>query len=154
MYTIFVNMIIKESIVIDAPVKTVWQVLTEVENWPDWNTVCRECRLEEGDALEEGACLSFELSPLVFPLRIAPVIEAYEEGKKLTWAGSKWGIHARHTFSFSPLDGGCRLESREVFSGILLWAARLTGVPNRLHGLTRRLLSAIKAEAEARGGSS
>lgn len=147
-------MVIKESIVIDAPVKTVWQVFTEVENWSEWNTVCRECRLEDGDAMEEGACLSFELTPLLLPLRIAPVIETYEAGKEITWSGSKWGIHARHTFVFSPVNGGTRLESREVFSGALFWAARLTGMPGRLHELTSRLLSAIKAEAEARNGAS
>ncbi len=145
-------MIIKEAVTIDAPVKTVWQVFTEIESWSDWNTVCRECRLEDADAMGEGACISFELSPLLFPLRIAPVIEAYEEEKEVTWSGSKWGIHARHTFSFFPVDDGTRLDSLESFSGPMLWPARLSGMHRRLHGLTRRLLSAIKAEAEARHG--
>jgi len=141
---------IKESITIYAPVKTVWQVFTKLERWDDWNTVCQECRLEDGDVMEEGACISFELRPLLFPLRIKPVIEVYKAEESVTWSGSKWGIHARHTFSFYPVNGRTRLESLESFSGPLLWAATLTGVHRRLHDLTRRLLWAIKAEAEAR----
>lgn len=145
-------MIIKEAITIRAPKETVWQVFTEIENWPDWNTVCRECRLEDAETMEEGASISFELSPLVFPLRIAPVIETFEEGREVTWVGAKWGLRARHTFLFSKIDEGTRLESRESFSGPMLWAARLTLMHRRLHGLTRRLLAAIKTEAEARAG--
>lgn len=143
---------IAESITIDAPVKIVWQVFTEIEHWDDWNTVCRECRLEEGGAMEEGACISFELTPLLFPLRIAPVIEEAKEEASVTWSGARWGIHARHTFTFIPLNGRTRLESLESFSGPLLWVARVTGVNRRLHMLTRRLLKAIKAAAEERAG--
>lgn len=143
-------MLIKETILIKAPLETVWDVFTDIDNWDRWNTVCRECRFEDGAILKEGACISFELNPLIFSLRIAPVIETYEEGKTITWAGTKWGIHARHTFTFENFDSGTSLESVEEFSGLMLWGAKLIGMPGRLHELARRMMSAIKAEAESR----
>jgi len=143
---------IRETILIRAPVETVWRVFTDIENWQMWNTVCRDCRLEEGSALEEGACISFSLSALIFPLRIAPVVEARRENKTIVWSGGKWGIHARHAFLFRHAgDNGkwTELESIEAFSGPLLWAARIAGMHRRLHRLTLKLLEAIRQEAEA-----
>ncbi len=146
---------IRETIRIRAPVATVWRVFTDIENWETWNTVCRECRLEEGRALEKGACISFSLSPLIFPLRIAPVVEARRENETIVWSGGKWGVRARHAFFFRKADENGKwteLESIEAFSGPLLWAARLAGLHRRLHRLTLQLLEAIRKEAEALAG--
>lgn len=142
---------IRETILIRAAVSTVWQVFTDIENWETWNTVCRACRLEEGSALEQGACISFSLSPLIFPLRIASVVEERRENETIVWSGGKWGIHARHAFFFRKAEEGrwTELESIEVFSGPLLWAARLTGMHRRLHRLTLQLLEAVREESEA-----
>jgi len=144
------TMIIREIITIQAPLETVWDVFATVENWSDWNPVCQECRFESGDCLAAGASLSFELSPLIFPIRIAPTVTEYEKGRSVTWAGSKWGIHAEHTFNFEPGPQGVSLESMERFSGPMLLPARLIGIPKRLHKLTRHLIAAIKTAAESR----
>lgn len=146
---------IRETILIRSPVVTVWRVFTDIENWQTWNTICRDCRMEEGSALEKGACISFSLSPLIFPLRIAPVVEDRRENKTIVWSGGKWGIHARHAFFFRKAgDEGkwTELESIETFSGPLLWAARLSGMHRRLHRLTLELLEAIRKAAESSAG--
>lgn len=143
-------MIIKESILIRSPLETVWAVFSDIDNWAAWNPVCRECRFEQGTAIQEGACISFALNPLVVPMRIAPVVNRCIPGKMVTWAGRKWGIHAEHTFRFQHTGGETLLESEEVFSGPMLLPARLLGVPGRLHALTRDMLAAVKKEAEAR----
>ena len=143
-------MIIRETVVIDAPIETVWEVFAEIEHWADWNPVCRECRFETGDAITKGACISFELNPLVLPMRIAPVVTDCNPGRSVTWTGEKWGVHAAHTFNFEPAESQVRLESVETFSGFMLWPARLIGVPKRLHELTRQLLFAIKTASENR----
>jgi len=143
-------MIIRETVVIDAPIETVWEVFAEIEHWADWNPVCRECRFETGDTVAEGACISFELNPLVLPMRIAPVVTDCNPGRSVTWTGEKWGVHAAHTFNFEPAESQVRLESVETFSGFMLWPARLIGVPKRLHELTRQLLFAIKTASENR----
>ena len=144
-------MILHEAVVIHAPLETVWDVFSSVEHWKKWNPVCRECRLETGDAaMRAGACISFELRPLLIPMRIAPVVTTCEAGRRIIWSGSKWGIHARHTFNFEETADGVKLESIEAFSGPMLWPARLIGIPRRLRQLTGQLLDAVKHTAEAR----
>jgi hypothetical protein len=110
--------------------------------------VCRECRFEAGSAFVKGACISFELRPLILPMRIAPKVTHCEPGKKVVWKGSCLGIHAVHEFYFIEKSGGVELASIENFSGPLLIFARMIRLPSRLHALTIRLLSAIKDAAE------
>jgi len=144
-------MILREVVVIHAPLETVWEVFSSVEQWQQWNPVCRECRFETGDsAMTAGTCISFELRPLLIPMRIAPVVTTCEAGRQIIWNGSKWGIHARHTFNFEETGDGVRLESIEAFSGPMLWPARLIGIPGRLRQLTCQLLDAVKQTAETR----
>ena len=143
-------MIIQESVTISAPVEIVWEVFTRVENWSDWNPVCRECRLDTGDRLAAGTCLSFEINPLGLPMRIAPEVKMYEKARRVTWAGSKWGIHAEHAFYFKTVGEKVRVDSIETFSGPMLLPAKLIGIPGRLHKLTRQLLEAMQTAAESR----
>ncbi|MCF8104409.1 MAG: SRPBCC family protein [Desulfohalobiaceae bacterium] len=145
-----IAVIIRETVLIPAPMEIVWDVFSRVENWSEWNPVCRQCRLEAGDCLAAGSCLSFELKPLLFPIRIAPVVIDYEKGRLVTWVGAKWGVQARHSFYFEPSGDYVRIESIEIFSGPMLPVARFFGIPRRLHKLTRHLLAAIQATAETR----
>ncbi|MEZ4604265.1 MAG: hypothetical protein R2861_12965 [Desulfobacterales bacterium] len=61
-------------------------------NWDGWNPVCRECRFEAGNHLVEGACISFELRPLILPMRIAPTVDFSRPGKKVVWSSSRQGF--------------------------------------------------------------
>jgi hypothetical protein len=143
-------MIISTSIQINAPLSTVWDVFTDIGNWKEWNPVCRECRLEEGEAMACGACFSFELNPMILSIRIKAVVEQFEPGKTVVWSGSRLGIDARHTFTFIDHQTHVVLKSEEIFSGPLLFLARLIGIPSRLHQLSDRLLESIKQQAESR----
>lgn len=140
---------IEAVIQINASLQRVWDVFSDIGNWKDWNPVCRECRFEEGSALVKGACISFELNPImVVAIRIAPVVTHCEPGKKVVWTGDRLGIYAEHEFYFTENEAGVELKSIEHFSGPMLVLAKLLFLPSRLHGMTIRLLDAIKKEAE------
>jgi hypothetical protein len=143
-------MIIAASIMIDAAPETVWEVFSDIGGWAEWNPVCRNCHLIEGDRVENGACLSFAVAPFLLPLRISPAITECRPGRQVTWKGAKWGIRAEHTFRFVEIGDKTRLESIESFSGPMLPAAKLAGIPRRLHILTEKLLQAVKQAAEER----
>ncbi|MBS3754401.1 MAG: SRPBCC family protein [Desulfobacterales bacterium] len=143
-------MIIRESVTISAPMEIVWDVFSRVENWSDWNPVCRECRLDTGDRLSAGTCLSFTIKPMGFPIRISPAVKVYEKARRVSWAGSKWGLHAEHAFYFKPAGKKVRVESIEIFSGPMLLPAKFIGIPGRLHKLTRQLLAAMQTASESR----
>jgi len=143
-------MIIKASVRINAPLQTVWEVFSDIENWKQWNPVCRECRFEAGHSLGRGACISFSLNPMVLPIRIAPEVTHCEPGKKVVWKGGRLGINAEHEFLFEEIDGGVVIKSTEFFKGPMLVFARLMFLPARLHSLSLQLLDAIKEQSEAR----
>ncbi len=140
---------IEAAIQINAHLQRVWDVFSDIANWDDWNPVCRECRFEAGKSLVKGACISFELNPIVLPIRIAPVVTQCEPGKKVVWTGGRLGIYAAHEFYFEENKAGVELRSIEHFKGPMLIVARLMFLPSRLHALTIRLLDAIKKEAES-----
>jgi hypothetical protein len=144
-------MIISASIEIYAPMNVVWEVFADIRQWREWNPVCTECRFESGKSMQAGACISFTLKPLLVPIRIAPVVNFMERGRKVVWSGGRFGIHAEHTFIFKQTDiPSVTIDSTEVFSGFMLFPAKIFGLPARLHSLSVRLLEAIKAEAELR----
>lgn len=144
-------MIIEESIDIHAPLAVVWRVFSRMEDWEHWNTVCENCCLIEGDEMAPGTCFTFTLRPYRIPLKIAPKIVTCEPAKEVVWAGSRLGVHAEHRFTFEERDGRVILTSVENFHGLMLWISRLIFVPAKLHHLTRKLLLAIKSQAESCG---
>lgn len=144
-------MIIKEDIVIRAPLPVVWRVFSEMEDWENWNTVCEDCCLIEGDEMSAGTCFSFTLRPYRIPLKITPRITRCDPGREVVWAGSRLGVHAEHRFIFAEEDGGVRLTSIEAFHGFMFWISRIFFIPTKLHRLTQQLLRAIRQRAEACG---
>jgi len=143
-------MVIEEEISISAPLPLVWQVFSGFENWDDWTSACQMCHYQEGSEMVSGACVSFVVKPVVFPVRVAPRITRCDPGREVVWEGGRLGIHAVHTWRFREEKGKTMLFSSERFSGPLLWLGKLISVHVRLHALTRELLMGIKREAEAR----
>ncbi len=143
-------MVIEEKVSINAPLAVVWQVFSGFEGWNDWTSACELCHFQEGKEMASGACVSFVVRPLVFPVRVAPRIAKCEPGREVVWEGGRLGIHAVHAWRFHEENGKTLLLSSERFSGPLLWFGKLILVPSRLHALTRELLAGIKREAEAR----
>ncbi|MFP4350556.1 MAG: SRPBCC domain-containing protein, partial [Desulfococcaceae bacterium] len=142
-------MVIQEAIDIHAPLPVVWRVFSEMEDWESWNTVCENCCLIEGDEMALGTCFRFTLRPYRIPIQIAPKIVKCDPGKEVIWAGSRWGVHAEHSFTFEEKDGKVILTSIEAFGGPMFWASWLALIPIRLHRLTRQMLKAVKTKAES-----
>jgi hypothetical protein len=143
------KMIIRAEAFIRAPLAVVWRVFSHLEEWREWNTACNSCRLVEGDEFAEGACFSFVVKPLIFPVRVKPRVVSCEPAREVVWAGERFGIRAVHTWRFRESAGGVVLESAETFTGGLLALGRLVGVPRQLHRLTVRMLDQIRRHSEA-----
>ena len=142
-------MVIQESIEIYAPMDTVWQVFSAMEDWHSWNTVCENCCLIRGDKMAEDTCFTFEMRPYYLPIKVAPKITKCDPGKEVIWEGSRFGVHAVHRFTFEEKQDAVVLTSIEKFEGAILWLSKLIFIPSRLHRLTRKLITAIKHRAES-----
>ena len=144
-------MIIQAEVAIRAPLPVVWQVFSHLEEWKEWNTACNSCRFTAGDELTEGACFTFVVKPIIFPVRVEPRVVSCEPGREVVWEGERLGIRAVHTWRFEEHPEGVVLKSVETFKGPLLALGRLVGVPGRLHRLTVQMLDQIRLQAEACG---
>lgn len=142
-------MIIRTHITIAAPREVVWEIFSDMENWRDWNAVCRKCRYESGSTMAVDSCFSFSIKPLFFPLRVSPRIIRCQPGHEIVWQGGRFGIQAEHLFQFNPVQAGIQIVSEERFKGFLLPALKILGVPRRLHRLTESFLHALKQQAES-----
>ena len=141
-------MIIIESILIDAPVKKVWNIFTDLTCWKDWSTVISNVSYE-ADRLTEGKSFKFCIRPFSFPVHIEPVVEKIVPGQSILWSGAKHGIAASHEFTFAEQKGKTLLTSREIFK--LNWMKRLFfHIPKkRLHKLSVLMLQDLKYASES-----
>jgi hypothetical protein len=106
------------SVAIDVPAAPdiVWQVLTDVEAYPQWNTLLSV----DGD-LVVGARPAVRLSiPGLPTVPISPEISAVDPERALRWRSRLFGVEADHAFLLEPLDdGGTRFVQTEEFSGAI-----------------------------------
>ncbi|WP_380676293.1 SRPBCC family protein [Salinigranum sp. GCM10025319] len=104
---------------IDAPPEAVWDVLTDLASYEEWNP---NVTFAAG-ALEVGADVDLRVQPTRGRERsiTATVTEVTPE-RTLQWvgtAGGRWLFEGRHTFELRPLDGGrTRFVNRERVRGL------------------------------------
>jgi hypothetical protein len=137
------------AVYIDAPPETVWRVLTDFEDYPEWNPFLRVL----GRA-NEGAHLSVELRP---PGRrtvtFRPTVTRVERGREFRWLGHLGvpGLYdGEHRFRVEADGDGTRFTQSERFDGLLV------GVVNRWLGMGpateagfEAMNDALKTRAEA-----
>jgi len=111
---------IQTSIVIDAPAKIVWQILTNFDSYSKWNPfiIKSEGHLKKGGILNNTIQLEGQKAQT-----FNPVILQVEEEKSFKWMGSlfvKGLFDGEHYFELEAIDSHqTRLIHGEQFSGIL-----------------------------------
>jgi hypothetical protein len=136
------------QLLIDAPVATVWRVLTDFDAYPEWNP-----GLSFRDTPVEGATVRLAVK-LLGPSFTTPVtIEAIEPERMLRWRGGPALLMSgTHYFELRP-EGPNRTEliHGEQFSGLalpLLWPL----LRGRLNAFYWRINTALKLRAEQAAG--
>jgi len=109
-----------EMIDIAAPAAVVWQILTDLDKYGEWNPFCVHCT----STLEMGAAVNMSLVDYVNPGRLMPNVEyvcAFEPGKRLSWQmpwTEQWPYPARRDQILESLGAAsCRYHSTEAFLG-------------------------------------
>jgi uncharacterized membrane protein len=132
------------TVEIDAAPDRVWEVMADVERWPEWTeTVTSVTRLDEGPLIA-GSRARVE-QPKLPPAEY--VVTELLRGRSFTWVARSPGVRttARHDLEALP-DGGTRVRLGVVQAGPL---GRVMG---RLFfkGLTDRYLAVEAAGLKAR----
>jgi hypothetical protein len=105
---------------IAAPPQRVWQVLTELAAYPEWNPFV----VHATGTTEVGNRLTLRLQPAVGrQTTVRPTVTAARAGAELRWLG-RLGmpgiLDADHHFVLEPDGDGTRLVQQEHFGGLLV----------------------------------
>lgn len=140
---------LQTEITIDATPQTVWGVLTNLDQYPDWNPFV----VSSEGAVEVGAKL---VNRMVAPggraMTIKPTVTAVEEGRVYEWLGHLLvpGIFdGRHRFEIETTATATRFKQMEFFTGALVRPLRKM-IDGSTHDGFIAFNDAIKARAESR----
>jgi hypothetical protein len=133
----------RAEIHISAPPQVVWEVLTRLDNWPNWNSDAKWMRFD--GPLAPGTQFRWKAGPGT----IVSTIDRVEPPRYISWHGRTLRIDAYHEWWLEPRDGGTHVRTEEAFYGLL---ARLLRGPlqKTLDKSFADALERLKREAERR----
>ncbi|HEY5949758.1 MAG TPA: SRPBCC domain-containing protein [Kofleriaceae bacterium] len=139
---------VSADIEIDAPAAAVWQVLTDLRRFSEWNPFIRRAR---GELALGGDVHVRVRSTLHVPLAFHARVVAREHERRVRWQGeflSRWLGSGDHTFTIEPIgEHRCRFAQREYFAGLLPRLATSLLVREAKRGFDA-MNQALKARAE------
>jgi uncharacterized protein YndB with AHSA1/START domain len=128
---------------IEAPIDTVWNVLTDFQSWPTWNKSVLKMQVE--GQVKTGTLFEWQADGW----KLASRLEEVDPPKRIAWSGATLGIRSTHVWDLAEEGQGTHVHTVESFEGL---------VPRLLRHFTRKKLAksmeqgmaALKAEAELR----
>ena len=118
-------MIVEKSMELDAPPDAVWDVLVDVDSWPEWNPDVKSASLDGPFA--QGSRFKWKSGPST----ITSTIERADRPEIAGWTGTTLGARATHVWLLEPTERGTRVTTQESMSGL---------VPRLFSGSMRRTL--------------
>ena len=128
---------------IQAPIETVWSVLSDFEKWPAWNKSVSKMRVD--GPVKAGTSFEWKADGRKIVSRLEEVVPP----RRIAWSGRTFGIRAMHVWELAAQGSGTHVHTIESFEGPV---ARL------FRGFVRKTLAksldqgvaALKAAAESR----
>jgi hypothetical protein len=109
------------EITIDAPPETVWDVVTDLNQYAQWNPFIVSAA---GEVAVGKRLTNRMVPPAGKAMTFKPTVTEVDTGQTFEWLG-RLGLpgvfDGRHRFDLSPTpDGGTRVVHSEQFSGVLV----------------------------------
>ena len=133
----------KKTITIFAPADVVWDLLTGINNWPDWQQNVKEATLEE--PLHEGARFRWKAGGVSLISRIHTVKPVSEFG----WTGKTLGASAIHNWWIEESGDAVNLRVEESLGGMLPSLLKSFFQKNLEEGMQTQLVE-LKLASEAK----
>jgi uncharacterized protein YndB with AHSA1/START domain len=135
-----------DEIEIAASPQSVWDVLTDFEQWPSWNPDVKSMSMQGG--LATGSVFRWKAGPG----KITSTIHHLEPPNLIGWTGATFGIKAKHVYRLEPGNGGTLVHTEESYEG---------GVTRLLRGSLQKTLDKalsdglryLKVETERRSSA-
>lgn len=108
-----------DRIQINAPIDFVWEVLTDVEKYGEWNPFTSQARTDF--KIGSPAHLLVRMGPTKF--RITETVCAFEKPRLISWSrefGASWLLFAVREQHLEPIsDTSCSYHNVDLLSGVL-----------------------------------
>jgi uncharacterized protein YndB with AHSA1/START domain len=138
---------VQNTVLIAAPLETVWALLIDCARWPSWYKHCSDVSLlQSGPRLGPDSKFRFKTLGFYFE----PWVETFDPPHMLVWlAKGPLGSSGAHAWFIEQTPEGCRVITEEAQRGLLpaLLAPRTRRMLLTAHG---EWLRALKALAEAK----
>jgi|TARA_B100001964_G_scaffold244700_1_gene327339 hypothetical protein len=139
---------IHKEIIIDAPVKEVWNVFSEVEEWP---ALCSNIVKIYWTSREKWSLNSTftQIVKNITPLRIISHTKVIKimPYKSVTWTGTRSLIKGIHTFKFEKINKKTKVTNIEYFKGPLA-PIIFPFIKNKFEIYFERFLNGLKRKVE------
>jgi uncharacterized membrane protein len=135
---------VQYSVDVQAGAERLWDILTDVQSWPEWQGTSYIKSVEAGP-LKEGSAFVAELGGIKWNIR---VIKA-NKPLSICWTGKRLGIVAIHEWEFHEEAGKTKAITRESMSGgIIILTYPI--IKMRLSKYDYKWLMNLKSKAESR----
>ena len=101
-----------DIIEINAPIDSVWQVLTQINKWPSWQKDVTEANLL--GELKEGTQFKWKAGGLSFNSKIHTIVPKHMFG----WTGKTIGASAIHNWTFEDKGNKTIVKVEESLQGV------------------------------------
>ncbi|MGW3008657.1 SRPBCC family protein [Streptomyces sp. NPDC001219] len=148
--------------VINAPLRIIWKLQTDVERWPSWQSPVETVKRLDQGPFRRGSAFRWTTpippnpSTPATSLDITSTVQQIRHHACIRWTGPAIGdglrIEGVHVWSFTKVRGGVRVSTEETHTGAQVEADVPTATRLLREGLEawlRDLKSAAEAEARA-----
>lgn len=102
----------KNQMKIDAPIDTVWKILTDINNWTKWQKAVSET--EVLGEIKEGTKFNWKAGGLSFK----SMIHTVNYKSMFGWTGTTFGASAIHNWTFEEKDNKTIVNVEESLQGV------------------------------------
>jgi uncharacterized protein YndB with AHSA1/START domain len=130
------------SITINADAEKVWKVLTDINNWPNWQKDISMSKIK--GELQPGTTFAWKSGGVKIQSKLHTVIS----NEKFGWTGKTMGIFAIHNWSLFHKDGKTMVIVEESMEGFLAKVFRKSLTQNLETGM-QKWLDFLKQKCES-----
>ena len=130
----------RQSIIINAPVEKVWDILTDIEQWPKWNKEIKSANCSSPVA--EGVKFEWHVRLTTFQSSF----QAVNEPTLLSWTGKSKLMKSIFVWNLEASDQQTIVTVEESIEGFVI---PIFNNHSKLHDILIDWLSALKCKSES-----
>ncbi len=131
----------RKTMVISADNEKVWNIITSIDNWPNWQTDISNAKIDGG--LEVGTTFTWKSGGA----KIHSILHTVEPYKQIGWTGKTLGIFAIHNWKITINADKTEVTVEESMEGFLAKLLKNTFNKSLENGMLK-WLELLKKECE------